>query len=82
MGNESNKVLETEFIFRRLTEGLQFNGKDVNPYIWLAILIPIMVVAMVYVSWMYRRDAVTVGWRAAERLRHGPAAEQFTFLDD
>jgi hypothetical protein len=31
---------------------------------------------------VFRRGAaVTVGWRAAERLRHGTAAEQFTFLD-
>src|SRR5262249_21305564 len=29
----------------------------------------------------YRRgEAVAVGWRQAERLRLGPAAEQFTFL--
>jgi hypothetical protein len=27
-----------------------------------------------------RGEMVAMGWRQAERLRHGPAAEQFTFL--
>ena len=68
MGNESSSVHETEFVFRRLTEGLHLGGKEVSPYVWLAVLVPVFVLAIFYVAWMYRRDAHSVGWRWAAFL--------------
>jgi hypothetical protein len=68
MGNESSSVHETEFVFRRLTEGLHFGGKEVSPYVWLAVLVPVFVLAIAYVAWMYGRDARSVGWRWASFL--------------
>jgi hypothetical protein len=62
MGNENNSVQETEFVFRRLSEGLHIAGKEVSPYLWLAILLPVFVLAIVYVAWMYARDARSVSW--------------------
>jgi hypothetical protein len=62
MGNESNTTQETEFVFRRLSENLRLGGKEIDPRLWLAIAIPVLVLGIVYVVWMYRRDSRSVGW--------------------
>jgi hypothetical protein len=59
---EPNTTQETEFIWRRLTEALHLFGKEIDGYFWLAILIPVLIVAFSYVIWMYVRDGRSVGW--------------------
>jgi hypothetical protein len=66
MLGDSSTTQETEFVFRRLAEGLQIAGKEVNPYLWLAILVPVLILGIVYAGWMYARDSRSVGkaWAA------------------
>ena len=61
MPPDNSTVQETQFVFRRLTEALRLGGKDVDPRLWLAILIPVMMLAAVYVVGMYARDSRSVG---------------------
>ena len=53
---------QTEFVLRRLTESLQVGGREVSPYLWLAILVPVLAVGLVYVVWQYRRDCRSIAW--------------------
>jgi len=57
---------ESEFVFRRLEETLSFRGKEIDPRLWLAAVIPLMVVGFVYAGWQYVRDGRAVGpaWAA------------------
>lgn len=68
MAYEPSVQTETEFVFRRLTDPLQWSGKEISPYWWLAILIPVVLAAAAYVGWMYVRDSRTIGWRWATLL--------------
>jgi hypothetical protein len=52
----------SKFVLRRLTETLQFGGKEYEGVYWLAILVPILAIGLVYVVWMYVRDGRAVGW--------------------
>ncbi len=62
MGNESNTVLETQFVLRRLEEALRIFGKQVEAkWFWAVILGLILLVGFVYVIAMYRRDSRSVG---------------------
>src|SRR5262245_45811326 len=56
---------QTEFVFRRLSEPLQIAGREVSPYLWLAVLIPVLALALAYVVWMYRRDCQSIRWPLA-----------------
>src|SRR5205085_8124947 len=47
---------------RRLTESLQIGGREVSAYLWLAILIPVLALGLVYVVWQYRRDCRSIAW--------------------
>src|SRR6516225_10534193 len=60
--NDTTPQSQTEFVLRRLTESLQIGGKEVNPYLWLAILIPVLVLGLVYVGWQYKRDTRSIAW--------------------
>ncbi|HEY1377066.1 MAG TPA: hypothetical protein VGF55_09745, partial [Gemmataceae bacterium] len=60
--NDTAPQSQTEFVLRRLTESLQFGGKEVSPYLWLAILIPVLALGLVYVVWQYRRDCRSIAW--------------------
>ncbi len=53
---------ETEFVWRRLTEALHLFGKEIDGHFWLAILIPVLIIAFSYVIGMYVRDGRSVGW--------------------
>ncbi len=57
---------ENEFVFRRLEESLSLFGKEVDPRLWLAALIPVLLIGFVYAGWMYVRDGRAVGpaWAA------------------
>src|SRR5438105_14802234 len=63
MGNDTNKTLETEFVFRRLEEALRVFGREIDPRgFWIFLLCLVLAAGLAYVAWMYRRDARTVGW--------------------
>lgn len=59
--NETKPIQETEFVFRRLADALRVFGKEVNPHLWLAVLIPVLLAAAVYVVVMYVRDSRSAG---------------------
>ena len=40
--NDTTPQQQTEFVLRRLSESLQFGGREVSPYLWLAVLIPVL----------------------------------------
>ncbi len=62
MGNESNTVLETQFVLRRLEEALRIFGKQVEAkWFWAFVLGLILLVGFAYVIAMYRRDSRSVG---------------------
>lgn len=52
----------TEFVWRRLAEPIHLGGKEYDGHWWLAILIPILLTALIYVVWMYVRDGRSIGW--------------------
>jgi hypothetical protein len=67
MEPDTTPIQETEFVFRRLSDALQLGGKEANPAIfWPAVLVPILLLAVFYVGWMYVRDGRAVGklWAA------------------
>jgi hypothetical protein len=66
--NETTPQSQTEFVLRRLTESLQISGKEVNPYLWLAILIPVLLVGLLYIVWQYKRDTQSIAWPWAVAL--------------
>ncbi len=68
MGNDSTTSQEIQFVFRRLSEALRIGGKDVNPLLWLAVLIPVLILGLVYVVLMYRRESRTIGFGWAALL--------------
>src|SRR5262245_41871945 len=45
-----------DLIARRLEEPLKVGGQELSPFLWLAILIPLVMLGLVYVIWMYVRD--------------------------
>src|SRR5437763_9112753 len=57
-----NTTQQTEFVLRRLSDPFHLFGREVSGFAWLAVLIPMLVLGVVYVGWMYRRDARGVGW--------------------
>jgi hypothetical protein len=66
--NDTTPQSQTEFVLRRLTDAFQVGGKDVNPYLWLAILIPVLTVGLIYVVWQYKRDTRSIAWPWAVAL--------------
>src|SRR5436190_8513586 len=53
---------QTEFVLRRLSDSFQVGGKEVSPYLWLVILVPVLALGLAYVVWMYRRDCRSIRW--------------------
>lgn len=37
-------------------------AKELDGRLWLALLIPVLLVGLFYIVWMYVRDAVSIGW--------------------
>jgi hypothetical protein len=63
MGNESNTVQETQFVFRRLEEALRLFGHETDArWFWILVLILVLGAGFVYVGLMYRRDSRSVAW--------------------
>src|SRR6266851_1621902 len=65
---DPNTTQETEFVWRRLADALKFFGHEVDGRFWLAILIPVLIIAFGYVIWMYVRDGRAIGWPWATAL--------------
>src|SRR4051812_23916838 len=62
MNDTNTPQQQTEFVLRRLSDALSFGGREVSPYFWLAILIPVLALGLVYVAWQYRRDCRSIAW--------------------
>jgi hypothetical protein len=60
--NDTSPQQTTEFVFRRLSESFRVGGHEVNPYLWLAVLVPVLAAGLAYVVWMYRRDCRSIAW--------------------
>src|SRR6266851_2353088 len=65
---EPTTTQETEFVWRRLADTLKLFGQEIDGHFWLAILIPVLLIAFAYVIWMYVRDGRPVGWAWASVL--------------
>ena len=65
---EPTTTQETEFVWRRLADTLKLFGQELDGHFWLAILIPVLIIAFAYVIWMYVRDGRSVGWGWASLL--------------
>ena len=57
---EPTTTQETEFVWRRLADTLKLFGQELDGHFWLAILIPVLIIAFAYVIWMYVRDGRSV----------------------
>jgi hypothetical protein len=65
---EPTTAQETEFVWRRLADTLKLFGQELDGHFWLAILIPVLIIAFAYVVWMYVRDGRSIGWGWASLL--------------
>jgi len=67
--NDSNLNQFTEGVYRRLERPLKLPGfGEVDGHYWWLILIPLLIVAVVYVILMYIRDGRSIGWSWAAFL--------------
>jgi hypothetical protein len=60
--NDTGVIQDSEFLSRRLGETMAFAGREVSGWYWLAILIPVLVLGLVYVVAMYIRDSRSIRW--------------------
>ena len=59
--NEANTTQSTEFVWRRLTEPVRLFNHDLDPRLWLLLLVLVLGTAFFYVGWMYIRDNRSIG---------------------
>jgi hypothetical protein len=59
--NDTTPTQHTEFVLRRFEDPLHLFGRELDGRVWLAVLIPVLMLALFYVIFMYRRDARSVG---------------------
>ncbi len=59
--NENLPIQVTEFVFRRLADPLRIFSKELPPSVWLVILTFVLLLAFVFVGWMYLRDSRSIG---------------------
>jgi len=59
---------QREFVLRRLAEPWLVGGREASGSLWLAVLIPVLLVGLAYVVWMYRRDSRSIAWPWAALL--------------
>jgi len=65
---ESAPQVESEFVFRRLTETFKVLGREVDGRWWLLVLAVALLVGIAFVVWMYVKDSRTVRWYWAAPL--------------
>jgi hypothetical protein len=69
MNNETNTVQETQFVLRRLEEALRFFGREFDAHwLWVFVLAVVLGAGLFFISWMYRRESRTIGWKWAAFL--------------
>src|SRR5437588_8014707 len=66
--NDANTTQFEELIWRRLEDPIRLFGMEVSGWWWLALLIPVSVLAITYVILMYRKDSQSIGWAWATLL--------------
>ena len=59
--NENLPIQVTEFVFRRLADPLRIFSKELPPSVWLVVLTFVLLLAFVFVGWMYLRDSRSTG---------------------
>jgi hypothetical protein len=59
--NENLPIQVTEFVFRRLADPLRIFSKELPPSVWLVVLTFVLLLALVFVGWMYLRDSRSIG---------------------
>jgi hypothetical protein len=59
--NENLPIQVTEFVFRRLADPLRIFSKELPPSVWLVVLTFVLLLAFVFVGWMYLRDSRSIG---------------------
>lgn len=59
--NENLPIQVTEFVFRRLADPLRIFSKELPPSVWLVVLTIVLLLAFVFVGWMYLRDSRSIG---------------------
>jgi hypothetical protein len=47
---------------------IPLRNKEFPAWVWLAVLIPILLIGLIYIVFMYRKDAISVGWAWASLL--------------
>jgi hypothetical protein len=65
---DANTTQFEELIWRRLEDPIRLFGLEVSGWWWLALLIPVSVLAITYVILMYRKDSQSIGWSWATLL--------------
>jgi hypothetical protein len=66
--NDQGTQVESEFVFRRLTETFKVFGREVDGRWWLLILAAVLFVGLAFVAWMYVKDSRTIRWYWAAPL--------------
>ena len=61
-------VTQQDFVLRRLEDAWQLGGRELGGKLWLAIAVPVLILGLIYVVWMYRRDSRTIAWPFAVGL--------------
>lgn len=60
--NEQGTQVESEFVFRRLTETFKVFGRELDGRWWLLVLAVVLLVGVAFVVWMYAKDSRSVRW--------------------
>ncbi|MCX7700272.1 MAG: VWA domain-containing protein [Gemmataceae bacterium] len=60
MTNDEMPITQTEFVFRRLGEGLRIGGIEGHPFLWIALLAVVVGIGIILAIWMYRKDRVSI----------------------
>lgn len=58
--NDANTTQQTRLIFRRLDDTLHIFGQELSGYWWLAVLVPVLILALAYVIRMYVKDSRSI----------------------
>lgn len=66
--NDSNIIVEEEFVLRRLSDQFPFVSPEASVYCWWALTIGVLLLGCVFVALMYIRDSRTCRWYAAVPL--------------
>ena len=60
--NDQGTQLESEFVFRRLTETFKVFGHEFDGHVWIPVIILVLLLGGLFVLWMYIKDSRTVHW--------------------